>query len=130
MVQDTDSQYLRSLIAFPAFSMNYHHMIEPYLYGSLSPEDEVAFERQLSRDPSLSEATGHRLNAKSALAGFSEFEVVPQHRPSSARMLLFVGLIATIIGLFWWKMRPDNQEREGQINPTEIPVIQSRVVSD
>lgn len=108
--------------------MNYHTMIEPYLHGTLSPEDEVAFERQLSRDPALAEAAGRRLNAEEALAGIPEYRAV-EHRPSPARTLLFVGLLATLLGLFWWKMRPVNERREGQTKPTETPVIQSEVRS-
>lgn len=42
--------------------MNYFGMIESYLYGSLPPEDEIAFERQLDRDPELVVETSRRLN--------------------------------------------------------------------
>jgi hypothetical protein len=42
--------------------MNYYGMIESYLYGSLPPEDEIAFERQLDRDPELVVETSRRLN--------------------------------------------------------------------
>ncbi len=108
--------------------MNYHNMIEPYLHGSLSPEDEVAFERQLSRDPALAEAAGRRLNAEEALAGIPEFRPVT-HRPSTARTLLFVGLVAALLGLFWLKLRPVKEHQEGQVAPAETPVIQSEVLS-
>ena len=33
--------------------MNYFRLIEPYLHGSLSPEEQQAFERQLVRNPAL-----------------------------------------------------------------------------
>ncbi len=33
--------------------MNYFKLIEPYLYGSLSPEEQLIFERQLARNPAL-----------------------------------------------------------------------------
>ncbi|HRI62461.1 MAG TPA: hypothetical protein PK228_22125 [Saprospiraceae bacterium] len=108
--------------------MNYHNMIEPYLHGTLSPEDEVAFERQLSRDPALVEAAGRRLNAEEALAGIPEYRAV-SHRPSAARTLLFVGLVAMLLGLLWWKMRPVNERLEGQTAPAETPVSQSEVPS-
>lgn len=42
--------------------MNYYALIEPYLYGNLPPEDELAFERQLDRDPDLVVETSRRLN--------------------------------------------------------------------
>lgn len=42
--------------------MHYFDMIESYLYGSLPPEDEIAFERQLDRDPELVLETSRRLN--------------------------------------------------------------------
>lgn len=32
---------------------NYFRLIEPYLYGHLSPEEQLAFERQLTRNPAL-----------------------------------------------------------------------------
>ena len=109
--------------------MNYHHMIEPYLYGNLSPEDEVAFERQLSRDPDLADATGRRLNAEEVLAGFSEYRTASRQQ-SSSRMLLFMGLAALLIGLFWWKMRSTDDSIESQNPPLETPVTQSGVSYD
>ncbi len=33
--------------------MNYFKLIEPYLYGNLSPEEQLVFERQLTRNPAL-----------------------------------------------------------------------------
>ncbi|MBV6440855.1 MAG: hypothetical protein DYG98_20080 [Haliscomenobacteraceae bacterium CHB4] len=33
--------------------MNYFRLIEPYLHGHLSPEEQQAFERQLVRNPAL-----------------------------------------------------------------------------
>ena len=75
--------------------MNYRNMIEPYLYGNLSPEDEVAFERRLSRDPALAEETSRRLNAEDALNKMPEFGTRP-HRPSPVRTMLFVGLVAVL----------------------------------
>ncbi len=33
--------------------MNYFRLIEPYLHGRLSPEEQQAFERQLVRNPAL-----------------------------------------------------------------------------
>jgi anti-sigma factor RsiW len=33
--------------------VNYFRLIEPYLFGNLSPEEQVAFERQLVRNPAL-----------------------------------------------------------------------------
>jgi len=44
--------------------MNYFHLIEPYLHGALPPEDEIAFERQLSCDPALAEEASRRLNGR------------------------------------------------------------------
>ncbi len=91
--------------------MNYYHLIEPYLYGTLDPEDEVAFERQLSRDPDLAQATSSRLNAEQALAGIFKPEPAPeedatrQQSPSPLQTLLFVGLAACMLGFFWLKSR-------------------------
>lgn len=82
--------------------MNYRNMIEPYLYGNLSPEDEVAFERQLSRDPALAEEASRRLNAEEALSGISE-NYTRHDRPSSARVILFAGLLATLLVLMGGK---------------------------
>jgi ferric-dicitrate binding protein FerR (iron transport regulator) len=110
--------------------MNYHTMIEPYLYGNLSPEDEVAFERQLSRDPALAEAAGRRLNAKEALAGIPEYQAAPRPRSSSARMLLFAGLAVLLLGLFLRKMRAQGGDIQHQKAPVETPVIQSGVPSE
>lgn len=109
--------------------MNYHAMIEPYLYGNLSPEDEVAFERQLSRDPALAEAAGRRLNAEEALAGVPEYQAAVRPR-SSARMLLFAGLAVVLLGLFWRKMRAQGGDLHHQKAPVETPVIQSGVPSE
>ena len=80
--------------------MNYRHMIEPYLYGNLSPEDEVAFERQLSRDPALVEETSRRLNAEEALSGMPEYRGA-QHSSASASarvLLLGVALLLILLG--------------------------------
>ncbi|GEM_PF-3161835 len=111
--------------------MNYHHMIEPYLYGSLSPEDEVAFERQMSRDPSLAEAAGERLNARASLTGFSG-NYSDTRRPSggSRMLLLLAGVAVVLLGLFYWKMRPAGAGRESDAPQTEVPVIQSKVLTD
>lgn len=38
---------------FPAIMTNYFRLIEPYLHGNLSPEEQLAFERQLTRNPAL-----------------------------------------------------------------------------
>ena len=79
--------------------MNYRHMIEPYLYGNLSPEDEVAFERQLSRDPALVEETSRRLNAEEALSGMPEYRGAQRSSSSSARVLLLgVALLLILLG--------------------------------
>lgn len=40
--------------------MKYMNLIERYLFGHLSPEEEVLFEKQLSRDPALAEETARR----------------------------------------------------------------------
>lgn len=32
---------------------NYFRLIEPYLFGNLSAEEQLAFERQLTRNPAL-----------------------------------------------------------------------------
>jgi hypothetical protein len=37
----------------PAPMMNYFRLIEPYLHGRLSAEEQQAFERQLVRNPAL-----------------------------------------------------------------------------
>jgi hypothetical protein len=109
--------------------MNYHNMIEPYLYGSLSPEDEVAFEKQLSRDPALAEAAGRRLNAEEALSGIPEFQAATRQR-SSARTLFFAGLAVILISLFWWKMRVNGEGIENHKKPAGMPAIQSYLSSD
>lgn len=109
--------------------MNYHTMIEPYLYGNLSPEDEVAFERQLSRDPALAEAAGRRLNAEEALSTIPAYQVAPSPS-SSARRLFLAGLAVVLLGLFWWKMRAGDSIIQNQRTPAETPVIQSDVSSD
>lgn len=105
--------------------MNYRNMIEPYLYGNLSPEDEVAFERQMSRDPALVDETSRRLNAEHVLAEIPVFHAAPR-RSSSLRMLFLIGFVAMLLGLAWWKMRPSN---EAQALPAGTPVIQSEVPS-
>lgn len=111
--------------------MNYHHMIEPYLYGSLSPEDEIAFERQLMRDPALVEATGQRLNARETLAGFPSFQPRTNHhrRPASMRLLLLV-LAAMFAGLLFWKMRDANVTAAAQSVPLKTPVTQSGIMPE
>jgi anti-sigma factor RsiW len=43
--------------------MKYMNLIERYLFGQLSPEEEVLFEKQLSRDPALAEETARRFRA-------------------------------------------------------------------
>ena len=61
--------------------MNYFEWIEPYLTGSLSPEEEELFERQLDRDPDLKEALARRFSGvcedmkRPTICGF--FESVP-----------------------------------------------------
>jgi anti-sigma factor RsiW len=40
--------------------MKYMNLIDRYLFGQLSPEEELLFERQLSRDPALAEETARR----------------------------------------------------------------------
>ncbi|MCB0528956.1 MAG: hypothetical protein KDC61_02105 [Saprospiraceae bacterium] len=32
---------------------NYFKLIDPYLYGRLSPEEQLVFERQIARNPAL-----------------------------------------------------------------------------
>jgi len=111
--------------------MNYHHMIEPYLYGSLSPEDEVAFERQMSRDPSLAEAAGERLNARASLAGFSGNHSYTRRSSAGSRMLLLLaGVAVVVLGLFYWKMRPAADRQGEEARQTDVPVIQSKVLRD
>lgn len=112
--------------------MNYHNMIEPYLYGSLSPEDEVAFERQMTRDPALVEAAARRLNAEAALSQFK----VPQHteappRRSPLPLLLVVGFVAGLLALVWWKTCPSAvAQEEAHLVPTEQTDVQSKALSD
>jgi hypothetical protein len=38
---------------YSAMMVNYFRLIDPYLFGTLSPEEQVAFERQLLRNPAL-----------------------------------------------------------------------------
>lgn len=111
--------------------MNYHHMIEPYLYGSLSPEDEVAFERQMSRDPSLAAAAGERLNAQASLTGFSGNNAHTRRTSAgSGTLLLLAGMAVVVLGLFYWKMRPAANRQGEEAQQTEVPVIQSKVLTD
>lgn len=89
--------------------MDYYHLIEPYLYGTLDPEDEMAFERQLSRDPDLAQATSRRLNAGEALSGLFKPEPAPeedparQQSPSPFQTLFFIGAAVFMLGFFWLK---------------------------
>jgi ferric-dicitrate binding protein FerR (iron transport regulator) len=112
--------------------MNYRNMIEPYLYGSLSPEDEVAFERQMSRDPALVEAAARRLNAQETLSKFK----IPaysntQPRPASARWLMVAIFLAMCVIVFaWWKMRSRNSEHEAQVAPVEAFDVPTKALSD
>lgn len=106
--------------------MNYRNMIEPYLYGNLSPEDEVAFERQMSRNPALLDETSRRLNAENVLSEIPVFHAAPR-RSSSLRMFFLIGFVAMLLGLAWWKMRPSE---EAQMLPADAPTIQSEVLSD
>lgn len=112
--------------------MNYHHMIEPYLYGSLSPEDEIAFEKQLMRDPALVEATGRRLNARETLSGFPSFQARPvsRRRPAAMRSLLLLMLAATLAGLLFWKMQLSEATADALPAPVNTPVSQSGILSE
>jgi hypothetical protein len=67
--------------------MKYMNLIERYLFGQLSPEEEVLFEHQLSRDPALAQETARRFNAGkispfSALKGAGDGQNVPAERYS------------------------------------------------
>ncbi|GAB4495497.1 MAG: hypothetical protein OHK0019_24730 [Saprospiraceae bacterium] len=105
--------------------MNYRNMIEPYLYGNLNPEEEVAFERQMSRDSALFNETCRRLNAEKVLSEIQDFHAAPR-RSSLPRTLFWIGFVAMLLGLAWWKMQPSNEAR---VLPADTPVIQSEVPS-
>ncbi len=112
--------------------MNYHHMIEPYLYGNLSPEDEIAFERQLMRDQTLVEATGLRLNARETLSGFPSFQTraISRRRPAVMRSLLLLFLAASFVALLFWKMRSSEVTAAARPAQEKTPVSQSGILPE
>jgi len=68
--------------------MNYFGMIESYLYGSLPPEDEIAFERQLDRDPELVVETSRRLNGGLPFGGDVPSDVFGSQNADEERSLV------------------------------------------
>lgn len=95
---------------FPAIMTNYFRLIEPYLHGNLSPEEQLAFERQLTRNPALANELTLRFSLVRVLFANPEhpfratFKVFRQ-RPSSVRTGLPAWIwhacaIAMLTGLF------------------------------
>ena len=107
-------------------------MIEPYLYGNLSPEDEIAFERQLIRDPILVEATGRRLNARETLSGFPSFQTraISRRRPAAMRSLLLLLLAASFVAFLFWKMRSSEVTADARPGPAKTSVSQSGILPE
>jgi len=95
---------------FPAIMTNYFRLIEPYLFGNLSAEEQLAFERQLTRNPALANELTMRFSLVRVLfanpehpfrATFNSF----QKRPLSVRTGLPAWMwhacaIAMLSGLF------------------------------
>jgi hypothetical protein len=93
----------------PAIMMNYFKLIEPYLHGRLSPEEQQAFERQLVRNPALAnEFTMHFSLVRVLLANpeypFSKFRTFTRRntpvRSGSISWLWHACAIAMLTGLF------------------------------
>lgn len=85
--------------------MNYHDMIEPYLDGSLPPEEQQAFEQQLVRDPALHGAARSRFReAFQRAANLNTTRrsgTVPPRSGSNGRWFWYVGAAAVLLWLLW-----------------------------
>ena len=64
--------------------MNYFKLIEPYLYGSLSPEEQLVFERQLARNPALANETSLRFSLVRVLIASPGYPFHPAFTPLNA----------------------------------------------
>ncbi len=110
--------------------MKYSNLIEPYLYGNLSPEEEVVFERQLARDPALAEETARRLNKDKPYTP-SDFdpssEVESEESSASPNRLLATGLAILMMCLLWWAMRPSDNNIKEADTKAQQPAVQSEV---
>ncbi len=62
-------------------TMNYFKLIEPYLYGSLSPEEQLVFERQLARNPALANETSLRFSLVRVLIASPGYPFHPTFKP-------------------------------------------------
>jgi hypothetical protein len=111
--------------------MKYSNLIEPYIYGNLSPEEEVIFERQLARDPALAEETARRFNKEMPSTPSSDFgpssEVESEDSSASPNRLLATGLAILMLCLLWWAMRPSGNNMKEADTKTEQPAVQSEV---
>ena len=65
--------------------MNYFKLIEPYLYGSLSPEEQAFFERQLARNPALANEMSVRFSLVRVLLANPGYAFHPKFKPLNGR---------------------------------------------
>lgn len=92
--------------------MNYVKLIDPYLYGSLSPEEQLVFERQLARNPVLANEFSIRFSLARVLLAGPKFPIMSNLRvvgecfvpaaPKSTRIgwLWFACAAAVMAGVF------------------------------
>ncbi len=91
--------------------VNYFRLIEPYLFGSLSPEEQQAFERQLVRNPALANEFTLRFSLVRVLLANPEYHPfrsslkLRNKRPSSSSQSVLPSwvkhtwIVAVLLGL-------------------------------
>lgn len=67
--------------------VNYFRLIEPYLFGNLSPEEQQAFERQLVRNPALANEFTLRFSLVRVLLSNPEYPFRPSFKTFGKRPL-------------------------------------------
>lgn len=67
--------------------MKYVKLIEPYLYGNLSPEEQLFFERQLARNPALANEFSIRFALARVLIASPKFPLMSNLRVVGERFV-------------------------------------------
>lgn len=111
--------------------MRYANLIEPYLYGHLTPEEEVVFERQLARDPALAEEIAKRFEKIQTYPPLSENPPSDGKKSSSSKKVIVTGVAAILLvsALLWFVSKALDEKVEAQNIEMEQPIPQAKEVN-
>lgn len=107
---------------------DYFNHIESYLKGQLSPEDQLAFEREMKLDESLSRAVENFPDAHHLAQHFIELETrkqlkVLKRQAIFRRILLWLVAVGVLVVLAFWILK--NYPVEENINSTPDQIFAS-----